>query len=406
MRPKNDGSYNNSSQTLISSLPQANANFGKSITGEGAELAIGAPGQTVNGFVGAGAVVTFREPSQGFDYNLRELIATLNSALDNKFGSSVAMNNGTLVVGAPGVDQPAAPDAGAAVIYDESPTGSMDPVATLTDPTPTSGAALGTSVSVSDQTVAAGAPMADVGSNAGQGDVAVYVPPTFDSSIPIGAIIPTGTLFDPNGSSGNQYGASFVLSPDLAAAGAPEGTTAANRTRGKALADAGPGEVLAYVPNRLFKDSLESIRGALDGCASPNTPILDNDPTGITSDITLTGSGTARQIDVELRIAHTQISDLNVSLTHVPSGITVPLYIPAQSCPHHDIDATFSDRAADGFASSTCNPVDPALDGFRIPKDWLIQFQGQTRAGPWHLTVKDTVATNTGALQFWCVNVR
>jgi len=411
LRPNANGQLQISQTLDAGDNELAGARFGASITGEGAELAIGAPGQLVNDQVDAGAVVTFREPTQGSAYNLRQLITSINPALADKFGWSVDLDDGTLAVGAPGRDQPGAVDAGAVQVFDENSSGNLTSVATMVDPTPDPGAELGYSVQVQDQTIAAGAPYDDVNGNEDQGTVQVFVPGTSDSTLS-GTLTPTVDLFNTEGTANDQYGTSFVYGEELAAAGAPNGDGKLNpkSARTKALAAETTGEALVYVKNQLFKDGNESPRGAIDGCASPAASIPDNDAvTGRQSEITLAGSDNVRDVDVEVRITHGYVSDLSITLTHVTNGKVVPLYVPtlpAQDCPGDDLELRFDDQAPEGFASATCGDVDPAVDGLRIPKDWLIQFQGMARAGPWRLTVKDRVAGNSGTLDYWCVNAR
>jgi len=390
---------------------QAGARFGAAITGEGSELFIGAPEQDVGPAQDAGAVVVFREPNQGQSYSLRELITRIDPALADKFGWSLDLDDGTLAVGEPGHDEDGAPDAGAVRIYDEDPSGTMEETASITDPTPDAGAELGTSVDVEDQTVAAGAPYDDVNGNEDQGSVQVYTPSTPDGTIS-GNLDPTGTVTNPDGAAGDEYGSDLSLNKELAAIGAPngDGRTSAKRRLGiKALAETATGEALAYAQNRLFRDGLESPRGALDGCDTPNLSIPDANAIGLVRELTLAGSGSASNVEVEVELTHGFVSHLNLALTHVPSGRTVPLYaaaVPASSCASNDMEVRFSDHAPEGFASSTCNDTDPAVDGARIPKDWLIQFQGVSRAGPWRLTAKDQTAGETGTLALWCVSVR
>jgi len=414
LRPNpNTGAFE-ASQTLSSPEPQQNARFGASIAGEGSDLVIGSPGQAVGSVQGAGAVVTFREPSQvtaSYPPNLATLISSVNPAVADKFGWSVDIDNGTLLVGAPGVDQPSAVDAGAAFVYEQDDKGDMEPVAKLADPTPDAGAELGTAVDVQDQTLAAGAPRDDVGTNEDQGTVAVFVPASPEDPLS-GNLAPTVFLADPDGAAGDLYGSAFVFGGGVAVVGSPDGNAEINpkrafgKLRGKALNDGNTGEALVYGQNRVFRDGLESPRGAADGCVSPGQAIPDANTTGVTSDLALVSTSNVRSVEVELQLTHPAIGDLEISLTHVPGGITVPLYKVGSACNGADIEVRLSDQAVDGFAVRTCNAFAPALDGVRIPKDWLKQFLGKSLAGPWRLTVKDTVAQNVGTLDTWCVNAR
>jgi subtilisin-like proprotein convertase family protein len=154
---------------------------------------------------------------------------------------------------------------------------------------------------------------------------------------------------------------------------------------------------------------MEAIRGAADGCSNPSVDIPDNNEGGVGDQITLAAAGNVRDVDVEVNIAHPRVADIIIELRHTPSNKSVLLYKPdllGDPCTGQDIEARLSDQAEGGFANDTCNPGTPAVDGVRIPADWLLQFQGATRAGPWVLQVYDAAGGNTGKLESWCVNAR
>jgi len=395
LRP--DGNALAFGETLLPPTPEVNARFGAAVAGQGAEVAIGVPGQTVDGKANAGRVILFREPQQGQALVVRtNPVQAPAPVAGDAFGSAVALDEGRLVVGAPGREGPGATDAGIAYVYDDTPTGDPESIATFADPTPDAGAAFGTAVEVEEGVIAAGAPKDDVGVNEDQGTVALFVPGSAETTIS-GTLAPSATVFDASGAAGDQYGSAFSIGPEFALAGAPFGGGSAET-----------GEAELYLRTRLFGDAFESTRGGTTACSAPNAAVPDNG-TPATSEIVLAASGLASDVDVELHLAHTAVSDLSISLTHVGAARTVVLYaptLPGQACTSDRIDVALSDQADGGAANATCNALAPAVNGVRIPADWLIQFQGLARAATWRVSVTDRVASNTGTLERWCLTVR
>jgi hypothetical protein len=95
------------------------------------------------------------------------------------FGYSVAVSGDTVVAGAPDDDVGSQSNQGSAYVYVRPETGWLDTTQTakLTAGDGTGGDKLGTSVAVSGDTVVVGAYAHDVGSNSGQGSAYVYVRP-------------------------------------------------------------------------------------------------------------------------------------------------------------------------------------------------------------------------------------
>jgi MYXO-CTERM domain-containing protein len=113
----------------------------------------------------------------------------------------------------------------------------------------------------------------------------------------------------------------------------------------------------------------------------------------------------ARVVDVDVRVklVHTAIGDLTLTLVH-PSGKRVDLlYRPgltptSPSCLYDDLDLTFSDEAA---ASVTCNFTIPAATGTVKPFNPLSSLDGLERNGVWQLIIADAQGVSDGALQSW-----
>jgi M6 family metalloprotease-like protein len=113
------------------------------------------------------------------------------------------------------------------------------------------------------------------------------------------------------------------------------------------------------------------------GKASPNLPIPDNTPTGISSAIAITESGTVKDISVGVVIPHTYIGDLLVEIV-APSGQSVTLH-------------NMSGAGKDDLKMTYDRTSTPAIEA-------LI---GQSIQGNWSLRVKDLQQHDTGKLEEW-----
>ena len=135
--------------------------------------------------------------------------------------------------------------------------------------------------------------------------------------------------------------------------------------------------------------------------ASNNVPITIT-PVGtptITSRILFYQDLNLADINVNLDIEHTYLSDLVISLTS-PAGTTVVLV--SSACGNNsDINAVFDDEAADAF---TCSGS-PAINGTVRPIGTLSSFYGESILGEWVLEVKDNAASDGGRLNNFSLEV-
>jgi subtilisin-like proprotein convertase family protein len=128
------------------------------------------------------------------------------------------------------------------------------------------------------------------------------------------------------------------------------------------------------------------------------------DQTTITSDIIVPKSaGIIR--DVNLAIAHTLDGDLDVSLTHLPSGKSLELFTDVG-----DTDAGFIIRLDDEgpFSIALANdPDDVAISGILQPEGptKLSNFDGLDASGRWRLTITDDNQNDFGRLFAWSLGV-
>lgn len=106
----------------------------------------------------------------------------------------------------------------------------------------------------------------------------------------------------------------------------------------------------------------------------------------------------------DLRIDHTYIGDLIVTLTS-PAGTTVtlmnrpgsPTPLDIFGCSQNNIDATFDD-ASGTPVESQCPASNPTIQGVLNPDGNLSDFDGETPAGTWTITVTDNAGQDTGSL--------
>ena len=145
-------------------------------------------------------------------------------------------------------------------------------------------------------------------------------------------------------------------------------------------------------------------------CATPNLAIPDNNPTGVTSSVTVTSSGSIADLNLYLQINHTAVRDLVVTLRHVDTGTSVTVIdrpgVPATTagCTGNNILATLDDEAASPVEDQ-CAGSAPTINGTFIPNNLLSAFDGEDVSGTWQLTVSDNRVNNTGTLIEWCLSV-
>jgi subtilisin-like proprotein convertase family protein len=143
---------------------------------------------------------------------------------------------------------------------------------------------------------------------------------------------------------------------------------------------------------------------------STDTPqaIPDNTPTGILSAIvtnlqvlnpsTLTH---AKRIEIDLNISHTFNADLDVSLTH--GATTLSLFTDVNGG-GDGFQVTLSDFAPTAIEAAPVPPAGTPLTGtFRpeTPASLLAAFNGMPISGSWILNVVDDSAGGTGTLNSW-----
>jgi len=186
--------------------------FGGSVAVCGDTVLVGALGDDDNGS-SSGSAYVFVKPSGGWSGTLTQAAKLLASdgAAQDWFGDSVSISGDRAVVGA---------DSGAAYVF-EKPAGgwknTLNQTAKLVASAPWRAEGFGKAVSMSGDTVVVGAVGEDVGSKTNQGAAYVFVKPTSGWS---GTLTEVAKLLASDGGTAHFLGRSVSVSGDTVAAGA------------------------------------------------------------------------------------------------------------------------------------------------------------------------------------------
>lgn len=159
------------------------------------------------------------------------------------------------------------------------------------------------------------------------------------------------------------------------------------------------------------------IPGGSESAVFPSTDvpknIPDNNIAGVNSSLTI-GAGVCTWItdlNVSLQATHTFVGDLIFTLTHLETGASSVIIsrIPGSggqsgSCAQNNISATLDDGASPSVQTQ-CSLTPPAVNGTFAPKSALDVFNDKDAAGDWRLNVADRVATDTGSLDSWSLDI-
>ena len=144
-------------------------------------------------------------------------------------------------------------------------------------------------------------------------------------------------------------------------------------------------------------------------CATPNLPIPDNSPVGVTDVLNVAAGGPPlSDLNVSILASHTWVGDIAFTLTHVDTGTSVTVFdrpgVPGSTfgCSGNDVDATLDDEAATPVENE-CGGGTPTIQGSFIPNNPLSAFDGEDPGGQWSLTAADFAGGDTGTLIQWCL---
>ena len=194
--------------------------FGKSLAVHNGIVVVGAPLGRDADSQSTGGVHVFTQPLASSPVSVR--LAPDNIDQSTRFGNSIAMSTDLIVSGAPGIGGQAAP--GRAYAFKKAGDGAWDQATTtvLSASDGTVGNAFGASIDVAGNTLVIGAPGAD-GAETGAG--AAYILPVARIS---GAATTTSIkLTASDGGSGDEFGASVGVDGNSVIVGAPGGDGAA-----------------------------------------------------------------------------------------------------------------------------------------------------------------------------------
>jgi hypothetical protein len=221
-----------SGSPLTSPSPQTFGNFGTSMAIDGSTVVVGAPGETVGTAADAGRAYVFNATTG-------ELINSLispNSQFDGGFGTSVAISDTTVVVGAPYEAAGTTADAGQVYVFDAA---SGVVIRALVSPNAQASGEFGLSVGVyvDDATVVVGAPGEPVSTTLGAGHAYIF-------DVASGSVINTLTSLNPEFDGG--FGTSVAISGTIVAVGAPYETVGIAANAGHAYVfDAPTGSLIS-----------------------------------------------------------------------------------------------------------------------------------------------------------------
>jgi subtilisin-like proprotein convertase family protein len=130
------------------------------------------------------------------------------------------------------------------------------------------------------------------------------------------------------------------------------------------------------------------------------------DVSTLNTTINVPGSaGIVRDLDVTASIAHSFDGDLDVSLTHVPTGTSVVLWQDVGGS-NEGFEVRLNDESGTDIATATNPKLDGVISGVFNPGGaaLLSAFDGEDASGQWRLTIVDDSAGDSGTLMSWGLN--
>ena len=230
------------SATLTASGSAAGDGFGSSVAINGDTIVVGAPKAVVGTNAGQGLAYVFTKPITGWSGTRTQtaaLVASGGAAADG-FGSSVAIDGDSILVGAPNAAVGLSAGQGLAYVFVKPLAGwngTRSQTAELSAFSGGAGDHFGSSAAISGDTALVGAPDSTVGLNAGQGLAYVFTRPVAGWS---GARSQTAELIAFGGGAGDHFGSSVAIGSDTALVGAPDSAAGLNTGQGLAYVFARP----------------------------------------------------------------------------------------------------------------------------------------------------------------------
>ncbi len=206
---------------LTASDAGTNSFFGSSVSISGDTIVVGADGANLGEKQAAGAAYVFVKPANGWtDATQTAKLMSSDLKSNSYFGSSVSIRNDVIAIGADGAAVGANPFQGAIYLYRKPgkvwvTTSTCSAKLIASDGA--KGDQLGYSVSISEDSVVAGARSAQVAGNAGQGAAYLFVKPAAGWA----NANQTSKLVARDGAKDDQFGSAVSIDGDIALVGAP-----------------------------------------------------------------------------------------------------------------------------------------------------------------------------------------
>jgi hypothetical protein len=207
-------------QKLTAADGAASAALGISVAIDGDTLVLGAPGDAGS----KGAVYVFQRSGDSWTQSAK-LTAT-DAAAGDLLGASVAIDGDTIVAGAPDSDIAANANEGAVYTFARTGAPARTETAKLTATEAVAGATLGSSVAIDGDTIVAGAPSDDAGTNLDVGAVYEF------ARTGAARRNETAKLTASDGALGDSLGISVAIDANTIVAGAPDSDIGANTNQG------------------------------------------------------------------------------------------------------------------------------------------------------------------------------
>ncbi len=219
---------------LTAKKGQSEELFGHSVAVSGNTIVVGAPFREVGKNTGQGAVYVFVKPTSGWKNATQTAKLTAAKGAENEFfGESVAVSGNTVLSGAPSHKVGKNAMQGAVDVFRRPASGwagSLTQTAELTASGGEANDALGISVAISGNTIVAGAELHKVGTSTDQGVAYVFVKPVLGWA----NATQTAELTDEKGKASELFGHSVAVSGDTVVAGAPHHEVGTNADQGAA----------------------------------------------------------------------------------------------------------------------------------------------------------------------------
>jgi hypothetical protein len=217
VRPASGWASATQTAKLTASDGVAGNRFGSSVAVSGDTIVVGAPSAWIGPAINQGAAYVFVKPASGWaDGTQTAKLTASDGTYGDYMGWSVGVSGGTVVAGAPHTDNSLP---GAVYVFAMPASGWADATQTakLTASDGAASDAFGTAVSVSGDTVVAGAPAVFIGSNSNQGAAYVFAMPASGWA----NATQTAKLTASDGAVSDMLGSAVSVSGDTVLAGAP-----------------------------------------------------------------------------------------------------------------------------------------------------------------------------------------